>query len=235
LGNPTKYTDPTGHRQSDGCEYGECSENWKPIFNRERQDWLFTLIFAGSGEAGAWTTEDWSYYLDHRGDLWSAPETWINSEGASGWQGFATHVERLASHYGPGDKEQFVRDFALVFAGISCETSWYQAALEARGGPLLPFLNEGNGNLGAPYHDSLAPNDNQSHHYAGLYFLSYFAEPEVAVAINVLRDPDNNGDIALGNRAASQAYYFRYYAADLAVVSNQIDALAVTGKQEFRK
>lgn len=58
----------------------------------------------------------------------------------------------------------------------------------------------------------LQPEVNQSHHYAGLFFLGFFTDVPTAVAVNIARDTIdpgpplaiayNPGDIALGNVAA---------------------------------
>lgn len=69
-----------------------------------------------------------------------------------------------------------------------------------------PFLNEGNDGLDNQYLDSLDPAQNQSHHYAGLFFFGYFTGAGGGVVGNLLRDADpgefNAGDIRLGNVAA---------------------------------
>ncbi|MCC6187565.1 MAG: hypothetical protein IT318_00910, partial [Anaerolineales bacterium] len=224
--NPTRYTDPTGHMPSDRCDSGEC-EVYDPQLNRLRQDWLFSKIFLGSGESGEWTTDDWNFYFNHRDELWAHPDRWINADG-SGWEGFAVHAERLGSLYGPTGKEQFIREFGLMFAGLNYELSWYESAIEAAGGPELPFLSEGNTGLASKYKDSLTPGDNQSHHYAAMFFLSYFVDPEAAMIVNYARDPDNPGDVNLGNRAATQAYAFRFYSSGPTVIGGQIEALRVS-------
>ena len=77
-----------------------------------------------------------------------------------------------------------------------------KATWEARHGPTLQFLYEGNQGLAPQFIDSLDPSTNQSHHYAGVLFLSYFAGGGPGAVINYARDPDNPGDINLGTIAA---------------------------------
>jgi RHS repeat-associated protein len=205
--NPVKYRDLSGHMANEGGD-GGCDS---VCMDRSRQNYLFSLVFEGSGKNGNWSAEDWKYYYSHRDELWQRPSSWKNPDSEMGLDVFALHVERLATHYSSTEKGQFVEDFALLFGGLSKYKSWPEAAFDARHGPTLPFLNEGNEGLRPGYIDSLNPTDNQSHHYAGIFFLSFHAEIEVATAINYGRDPDNPGDIALGNRAAQDAYIFRYY------------------------
>jgi hypothetical protein len=225
--NPLKYSDPSGHKPCFlWCENEEIDPEEAEFETVEdRQDFLFSLIFKGSGFNGEWTLDDWTYYYAHRDNLWSGKVNWIHQE-KSGWSTFAAHARRLASYYGSGRKDQFVRDFGLVFGGISSDGSWTSAAWEARGGPKLPFLHEGNNGLSSLHVDSKRPGENQSHHYAGMFVLSYFAEPEAGVIINLIRDPDNPGDINLGNAAASDAYFFRYNTSDITSLASMILSLS---------
>jgi len=199
--NPVRYTDPGGHAVDDGCNQGECG-NWKPKTNAERRNNAFSLMFLGSGENGAWTTKDWDYYLDNYNDLWNGDTTWINPDSETGWDLFALHAERLASNYSPDQADQFMRDFGLVFGGISVSGSWVKAAWDARHGPTIQLLYEGNQGLSPQFTDSLDPRTNQSHHYAGILFLSYFVGGGPGAIANYARDPDNPGDINLGTVAA---------------------------------
>jgi RHS repeat-associated protein len=205
--NPIYFIDPSGHSQV-VAQVGGCDSTCMDI---TRLNHLISLVFKGSGEKGTWTADDWSFYYNHREQLWNDPSTWKNTDSSEGWDLFVLHVERLASNYSSSEKGKFVEDFSLLFGGISQYKSWPEAAWDARHGPVLPFLNESNSGLSSEFYDSLNPNENQSHHYAGLFFLSYHTEPESAIIVNLARDPDNAGDILLGNRAADHAYWFRYY------------------------
>lgn len=205
--NPIRYIDPSGHMLDDGCRTEGCGE-WKPKSNADKRNWAFTVMFLGSGKNGKWTREDWDFYLDNYNQLWAGDVSWKNPDDVTGWDLFALHVERLASQYGEDQKEQFVRDFGLVFAGMSSTDGWvgisWDAAMQGHGD--YPFLNEGNDGLDNQYLDSLDPAQNQSHHYAGLFFFGYFTGAGGGVVGNLLRDADpgefNAGDIRLGNVAA---------------------------------
>jgi len=76
------------------------------------------------------------------------------------------------------------------------------------GKPFRSFLNEGNAGLANQFWD-IHPGENQSHHYAGIFFLSYFFGAGTGEAINYLRDSNNPGDINLGNGAAEDSLTIR--------------------------
>lgn len=220
------YIDPNGHFCVDTSDGTICSEDddWSIITQpspREkptnpdlaRQDYLFSLIFPGSGYYGEWSGSDWDYYYANRTKLWKGNLPWIHDTDPRGWNSYAIHVERLAAHYGAGDETQFVRDFALFFGGISAIKSWFDAAWEARGGPLLGFYHEGNQGLKSKYVDTLNPEANQSHHYAGAFFVAYFTGATPGLVTNLVREIQpgefNPGDIYLGSAATLHAIYLR--------------------------
>lgn len=235
--NPIRYSDPSGHCRIDD-DPEDCLKPDKSNAptnppddpyeeEREKQDELFALIFAGSGENGTWTSSDWEQYYANRNGFWSNPDTWINPDQVQGWELFVLHVRRLASNYGYEQKDQFVRDLALLFAGVPSDVSPIAAAMEVRHGPVIhPILNYSNTGLGSAYVDRLDNQTNQSHHYAGIFFLAYFETPIVAHAANFMRDPDNPGDINLGNAALIDAWSFRQSTStDLGILADMISAL----------
>lgn len=228
--NPIRYNDPTGHMLDDGCGTTGCNltslqkaidvqkladlqretnERIKRSRERERQDELFSLIFSGSGSNGEWIDDDWKYYYANRSDLWADPELWDRgSDSEIGWGLYALHAGRLASHYGPGERVQFMRDFGLVFAGIPSQGSFESAAWSVKFGPKdLPYLNYSNVGLNGRFIDKDSEL-NQSHHHAGIFVLGYFTDPTFAIAVNFARDLDNPGDIYLGNEAAIHSWIF---------------------------
>jgi RHS repeat-associated protein len=218
--NPVRYTDPSGHMLDDGCRTEGCGE-WKPKSNADKQNWAFTIMFKGSGIDDAWTRADWNFYLDNQRGLWAGDIDWWNSDDVTGWDLFALHAERLASRYDSNQGEQFVRDFALVFAGMSATKPWYGAAwyaLEHSHGE-YDYLTEGNEGLQDQYQDTNHPGENASHHYAALFFLGYFGTAPGGILGNLGRDADfwnrepdqgyNPGDVALGNAAALDGARFR--------------------------
>jgi RHS repeat-associated protein len=208
--NPLRYVDPTGHILDDGCNTVGCGE-WEPKSNADKRNWAFTIMFKGSGKDGAWTTEDWNFYLDNYNRLWRGRTPWKNPDEVTGWDLFALHTKRLASQYGSDQKDQFVRDFALVFAGMSATNSWTEAALDAQSGQAdYQYLVEGNQGLPEEYLDDLKSDENQSHHYAGIFFLGYHSGAGGGIGLN-LRDAQpgqfNPGDIRLGTVAAIHGGY----------------------------
>ncbi len=210
--NSVKYVDPSGHMLDDGCNTIGCGE-WKPKSDADKRNWAFTVMFKGSGRNDAWTTEDWNYYLDNQSGLWAGQTPWRNPDDVTGWELFALHTERLASKYSLNQREQFVRDFALVFAGMSTTKTVHETALYAatHGHGEYDYLNEGIEGLQDQYQDSNHIGENASHHYAGLFFVGYYGKALGGIIVNLARDADfwnpkpdqgyNPGDIALGNAA----------------------------------
>jgi len=205
--SPPGRTDPTGHMDDDGDGEGGVW-NWICL-ELVRQDFLTSLVLKGSNSNGSWSAEDYNYYRQHRKDILKNPNTWINPD-PGGLEGFNLHVQRLATHYQPGQRDEFIRDFALLFGGIPSQSIWPIAAMSVTHGPHdLPFLNEGLEGWAPEYIDKKIPSGNQSHHYVGIFFISYYAGPTIGISINYARDTDNSGDILLGERAALDAGSFR--------------------------
>jgi hypothetical protein len=236
LNTPINASDPTGHRCSGDVD--ECFDydgkaingaNDTEIQNeRKKQNFLFQQIFKGSGPNGIWTTSDWDRYYANRADFWENPELW-DPEGPTGWALFALQAERLSSYYRPEQQDQFVRDFGLVFAGIPSSSNFVSAALSVRYGPSdlqhLAYTNDG-------LPKSLWDNDptlDQAHHYAGIFVLGYFTEPNSASFVNTMRDLGNPGDIALGNFAAGSGWAYSL-GGDLSLIGNLISAVPLYGK-----
>jgi RHS repeat-associated protein len=205
--NPVRYTDPSGHMAWEG-DGGTDDEFISKFRNKHRQDLLFRKMFLGSGDDDAWTAKDWRTYLRKRDFYWKNPDKWINSD-PSGIEGWAIHVEQLASHYGTEDHDKFVRDLALVYAGIPFDVPWGDAAMAAKSGPPDDYLNESNSGLDPLYIDSRKPWENQSHHYVGIFALAYFSGGGTAGFLNFGRDTFNPGDVNLGATAARNAETFR--------------------------
>jgi len=225
--NPVNFTDPSGHMADDGNRGGGSCDS--KCMNRSRQNYLFSLAFIGTRPNGTWTASDWKRYNANRDKFWAQPNKWDDS--SKSWETFAMHVERLASHYDASQKDQFVRDFALLFGGVSYDDLWTQAAMDSAGGPEIePIMNEGSQGLNSDYTDTLDRQDSQAHHYAGIFFLAYYAEAETGFTVNLGRDifdkrGINYGDINLGTQAAIDAYYFRYNTSDLSILADYIRSL----------
>jgi hypothetical protein len=118
-------------------------------------------MFEGSGDDGTWTSSDWTYYYANRNELWNNPSSWLNPDEEAGWDLFVLHVERLASHYSADQHDQFVRDFGLVFAGLSTTGSWLSTALAAKEGHGdYDYLYESNAGLAEKYQDDVHIGEN---------------------------------------------------------------------------
>ena len=123
----------------------------------------------------------------------------------------------------------FVMDFGLIFGGIPSSRGFISGAFESRNGPPLSYgttskggafpsyLHYGNQGLPEKFLDEKGK-QNQTHHYTGIFFLSYFFSNGPAKLINFVRDPGNPGDILLGNEAANDAFLFSNSPEDLIVI-----------------
>jgi RHS repeat-associated protein len=213
--NPLYYTDPSGHystiNSSGGCSNTkDCPRDT----DTERRAIIYSRMFPGSGKDNTWTHKDWEYYISNMTDLWTGGKEWYINGAEYGWDLFAQHVGKLASFYSDDEKDLFVRDFGLAFAGISYKKDLDDALWDARNGPTGDmYIRELNDGLNEQYFESangiIEPADNQSHHYAGLFVLSYFQKEVVSHFIGYVRDPNNVGDIVLGNIAINDASRFR--------------------------
>ena len=211
---PVNFSDPTGHMLDNGCKTEGCGE-WTPKSDADKRNWAFTKMFKGSGKNSIWIKSDWDFYLDNQTTLWIGKTQWKNPDDETGWDLFALHTRRLASNYSIHQKGQFVRDFALVFAGMSSTKPLTETAWNAQGGHgEYQYLVERNDGLEEKYLDDLHIGENASHHYAGLFFLGYFFGAGAGKVINFGRDGDfwngeyNDGDLKLGNVAVVDGAYF---------------------------
>jgi hypothetical protein len=116
--------------------YDSCGPNCQ---EQGRQDDLIPRVLNGSGTDNNWTLDDWTYYYSNRQGIWDDPTSWINPDPSGS---FSIHVQRLANTYSANERDQFVRDFSLVFGGVPSGVSWVKAALSVQHGPHdLLFLN----------------------------------------------------------------------------------------------
>ncbi|HSG16381.1 MAG TPA: hypothetical protein VLE70_08675 [Anaerolineae bacterium] len=176
----------------------------------DRQDRLFSLIILGGGPEGAWTDEDWAFYLEKRESLWEGDIGWWAEKLAPNYDRFETHLERLASYYG-NDRDaatRFTRAVGLVWSGIAYEAPAFQALARTAIGDHELQLHEGPAGWKAKYVDDANP----AHHWAGAFFAGFMYGTIVGAASNSIRDiaqyvTGQGGtwsDILLGNVAASQ-------------------------------
>ena len=217
-GNPLKYSDPTG--------YDPLDRNWEREFiqanrrqptDRDRRDRLFSLLFPGSGPGGSWIDSDWRTYSEDRRLYW----TGLDWPGAmkSGLNRFATHVEHLASFYGPDETDAFVKAFGFLFGGIPLSHSVTRFWITLRiSNPLFSAidmafpvedwnaewpLEEGDKGWDQIFMEVGDPNP--AHHYAGLFYMGYWFGRIPGELTNWARDAVigwNPPDIRLGDLAA---------------------------------
>jgi hypothetical protein len=206
---PLIFVDPSGYDPIDAA----WEEAFRAAYGRDptdadRQDYLFSLMFLGTGENGAWTAADWDYYHAHRDDLW-AGLSWRVHETA-GFDRFTTHLARLGTHYKANEEDQFVRAVGLVWGGIPYAglTTW--ALAQAGAGHTLAQLYEGN----AGWDERLVDDANPAHHWAGGFVAGWNFHEWGGKLFNtgreflswVLGQPGSSmDDVWLGNIAAQEA------------------------------
>ena len=205
LNNPSRYRDPSGHDPIDAAWEAEFRNAHKRDPNdQDRRDRLFSVIFRGSGVNGAWTDQDWADYTAQRDDYWAGRASW-RGERRTGVDSFAAHVDTLSTYYKSGEEGEFVGGIGLVWGGIPY-TNRFNGAWSVRGGPVMGPLFEGNTNWRPGLVDE--GDANQSHHWAGLFYMGYFFEAWAGQAVNVAREvnqlPVNTPDITLGSIAVNQ-------------------------------
>jgi RHS repeat-associated protein len=233
LNNPLRYVDPSGFDPLDAeWEQNFYNEHGYRPTDDDRRDWLFSLLFPGSGPNGTWTAGDWELY----GSGWTEypdPDTgelirynrffkqhreasgkewvWPNARPA-GLHRFLKHLQHFASLYEPWEQEKFVRAFGMLWAGIPYDMPWPAASIEVtQGGQWADSLYEGN--EGWISWMSEPGRDDPVHHYAGLFYLGYFAGTPAATVVNIGREvnqwPPIWPDVHLGNVAAIHASVVR--------------------------
>ena len=113
---------------------------------------------------------------------------------------------KLASYYTSEEQDQFVRAFAAFFGGVAYKGSVIDAAVGSLRHPEYnPFYEGGEGFDTRFYDPSEGARFNPSHHFAGMFFASYFFGPVIASAGSYIRDGRkgdyNPGDMALSDEA----------------------------------
>jgi len=180
----------------------------RPPGDVDRQDRLFSLVFAGQGPAGAWTDEDWAVYQAGRQQLWSGERLWPASDFELGYDRFALHLGRLAGHYGDDviSTTRFNRAAGLMWGGIDYQGMALKALFRAGVGQHLPQLQEG----AAGWRPEYVDDDNPAHHWVAAFVAGFAYGALPGAAANSLRDlaqlvtgmGGTLADIRLGNVAA---------------------------------
>ena len=147
-----------------------------------------------------------------------------------GLERFAVHVERLASHYSPDEKSQYVKAFAFVFAGWPLGNSFLtmlDMMSPKEDVELNPPLHEGFAGWKPNLVDLHLGDKNPAHHYAAYFFVGFFFGPDFGGVVNFVRDgpaagiqipgfhwnPErawNYPDLYLGQGAAWHGFYLKY-------------------------
>jgi hypothetical protein len=226
--NPLKYTDPSGHDPLDSYWEQEFRKNHdgRAPTDQDRQDRLFSLLFAGSGDEGTWTNDDWARFSQNRDHFYGSPSSW-NGVDVSGLKGFAKLTDRLSHLYLPNETNKFAKAFGLLFGGVAYNSLPVIAAFGSLGGPQRPLMLQ----LGTTgWNPSLWDDQNPSHHYAGLFYAGFFFGRAISNRVGDFReewdpqsnfpwirrlDPRNEPDIRLGHIAVVHGdrlgdYYFNF-------------------------
>jgi hypothetical protein len=180
----------------------------RPPTDVDRQDYLFSLLYFGSGPDGSWTDLDWSAYLDRRQAFWSGELMWPGENTTPGYDRFGIHLERLSTYYGytRKDRSNFSRAVGLVWGGIIYQGSVFKALAEASVGDHLSQLYEGASGWNARFVDDANP----AHHWVAGFVAGFHYGVVVGVTVNSIRDiaqfitakGGTLADIELGNIAA---------------------------------
>ncbi len=222
LNNSVKYVDPSGHDPLDEQWVNDFyKRNGKQPTEQDMRDRLFSLLFAGSGENGSWTTDDWGFYYANRDRLWRGLQHWPGAPAPS-LERFIGHLNSLAAYYQTGEEDRFVSAVGFIWAGIpplgERNMTGFLVGIDAQAADRrFPFLNEGIAGWNDDLTDDEAtpPDFNPSHHYSAFFYAGYFSGRRNAEIANWVRDSDNHPDIMLGNIGASHGAMFRWGIVDM--------------------
>jgi len=131
LNAPVKYTDPSGFDPIDaGWEQEFYRLHGRAPTDQDRRDRFFSILFAGSGPNGSWTDADWARYSANRLGFWNGSYTWQGAP-AAGLDRFVAHLQRLASHYAPGEESLYAQAIGFIWGGVPLgsviRAAWHMA------------------------------------------------------------------------------------------------------------
>ena len=173
--SPLGFVDPSGHDPLDAaweaawrasnCPTGNPSCT---ISDEARQYRLYSVTYAGPVSHGrSWTQADWEYMsANHNAEYADRSER-------TGLVDFRDALQRLASYYLPGEKQQFVSGIALLYAGWPYDPTGNNIRDV---GANFEQHRVWRGHTGWPSHGMLGfdpafferpPNDENTHHWAG--------------------------------------------------------------------
>jgi len=188
--NPLGNVDPSGHDPLDSKwerDFMNGHNNRLPT-DQDRRDRLYSLIVKGHGNNGKWTDDDWKAYSQDQRGHWEDSSK-MEPGLQAGLDRFATHVDRLVTHYKESEKVQFVKAFAFIFAsypmGHPIPSTWDMVDPNDNHAQ-HPLLIEGN----QGWDPDLVQGDNsdQAHHYAGLFYMGFWFGYDTGMAANHFRD-----------------------------------------------
>ena len=227
---------PGGSNLGEGS-YDPLGPNWIARFTKtnstsptdvDRQDYLFSLIFYGSGPDGSWTDSNWRSYRDQRQAFWSGELMWPGENAAPGYDRFAIHLERLSTYYGHTKEERsnFSRAVGLIWGGIVYQGSVFKALAEASVGDHLLQLHEGASGWKVRFVDDANP----AHHWVAGFVAGFHYGIVVGVTVNSIRDiaqfitaqGGTLADIELGNIAAFHGSSLAQDSSDNSQVYNRL-------------
>jgi RHS repeat-associated protein len=211
LNNPLCYTDPGGYDPIDAQWEKEFFEaHGRHPTDEDRADRFFSLLFLGRGPDGTWTDSDWAYYSQNRKALWTSEKGQWPGVMAPGLDRFRVHLKRLAAYYSSGEEVLFTKAVGFIWGGMPLGPVVLSGVLGGLNPCVLyPCLYEG----AEGWHSDLVDDKNPSHHYAGLFWLGFFAghyiPPDVggfvAGLLNFARDgpwsDPSEPDLKLGDLA----------------------------------
>jgi len=211
---PLNLIDPSGHDPLDTAWMLDfLRANHRLPTDADRRNRLFSLMFRGSGQDGAWTDQDWADYAKDGEAYWRGEQSWKDGSTRQGIGGFVEHMRRLVTHYKEGEERVFVKAVGLIWGGIPLRDRFTASAEFLTGvgatwarNATWPLV-EGDANWRPGYTECAVRCDNASHHYAALFYEGFVFGEWGGRFVNWVRDGPLSGnnppDLALGNVGAT--------------------------------
>jgi len=184
-----------------------------PPEETDRQDRLYSLIFAGGGPGGSWTQSDIEFYSSNKEALWVGDQQWPYDEFPAGYNRFHDHLARLARHYppSPDGKTRFARAAGLIWGGIAYQAPVFKALAAASVGDHSLQLHEGADGWNNRYVDD----SNPAHHWVAAFLTGFIYGETIGATVSAIRDiaqyitgqGGTMADIELGNVAAEHGSF----------------------------
>jgi RHS repeat-associated protein len=226
MGNPFRYTDPSGHDPLD--------TEWERAFYREHDGWpddldrfyrLYSVAYSGpvSGSR-SWTDADWTYLSEHHNEVLH------DTSQRSSLADFSAAIGRLSGWYNEREEAKFVSGLALLYAGwpydptganiLDVSLPTYKP-INFCGGQsdckMRYFPHHEMAGFFFFYHDNGAEN---THHWAGHLLFGYHygrtlnlivTMPRELLSLAMVRGTDFQHDVVLGHVAAHQGQMLKKF------------------------